>query len=126
VSVLLLPNGPLNRGQLGLSDILPHPSYRECEYHVLDFPYNTTSIISSRTTRDVVLPFSQTVVGIDRSKLDAIALPAGSTLLVSLLNANRDPSIWGSDSHEWNPERWLSPLPSSVKEAHIPGVYSNV
>ncbi|KAH9950796.1 hypothetical protein B0H21DRAFT_681895, partial [Amylocystis lapponica] len=32
----------------------------------------------------------------------------------------------GTKYLEWKPERWLSPLPSTVTEARVPGVYSNL
>ena len=34
--------------------------------------------------------------------------------------------MWGEDALEWKPERWLAPLPSTVADAKIPGVYSNL
>ncbi|KAI0039847.1 hypothetical protein FA95DRAFT_1503644, partial [Auriscalpium vulgare] len=34
-------------------------------------------------------------------------------------------AIWGPDAEEWKPERWLAPLPKTVEEARIPGIYSN-
>jgi cytochrome P450 len=45
--------------------------------------------------------------------------------MVGVLGANRNPEIWGDDAYEWKPERWLSPLPDSVTQAHMPGIYSN-
>jgi len=45
--------------------------------------------------------------------------------MIGILGANRNPEIWGDDAYEWKPERWLSPLPDSVTQAHIPGIYSN-
>ena len=30
------------------------------------------------------------------------------------------------DALEWKPERWLSPLPQAVIDAHLPGVYSHL
>ncbi|KAL1693533.1 hypothetical protein GGG16DRAFT_110973 [Schizophyllum commune] len=41
-------------------------------------------------------------------------------------NANRSKDMWGADALEWKPERWLAPLPQSVADAHMPGVYSNL
>jgi len=43
-----------------------------------------------------------------------------------MTGSNHDPRVWGSDSYEWNPERWLEPLPEAVLKAKIPGVYSNL
>ena len=45
---------------------------------------------------------------------------------VNVLGLNRDKEIWGPDADEWKPERWLQPLPRSVEDAHIPGIYSNL
>ncbi|KAJ1307064.1 hypothetical protein OPQ81_008043 [Rhizoctonia solani] len=33
---------------------------------------------------------------------------------------------WGDDADQFKPSRWLDPLPCSVTEARIPGVYSNM
>ncbi|CAE6504566.1 unnamed protein product [Rhizoctonia solani] len=33
---------------------------------------------------------------------------------------------WGEDAEQFNPDRWLQSLPSSVAESKIPGVYSNL
>lgn len=55
-----------------------------------------------------------------------IAIPAGTEILVGIMACNRSKKIWGEDAGEWKPERWLSPLPASVEEAHLPGVYSNL
>ena len=40
--------------------------------------------------------------------------------------SNVNKVLWGEDANEWKPERWLSPLPVSVTDAKIPGVYSNL
>lgn len=55
-----------------------------------------------------------------------IFLPKGSRILTSQIHCNRDPEIWGPDASEWKPERWLNPLPQSVLDAKIPGIYSNM
>lgn len=57
--------------------------------------------------------------------MDSISVPKGTTILISILSGNRNKDLWGEDALEWKPERWLSPLPNSVTEARIPGVYSN-
>jgi len=48
-----------------------------------------------------------------------------TNVYVQIYNLNRDPSIWGTDAAEWKPERWLAPLPESVANANIQGVYAN-
>jgi cytochrome P450 len=55
-----------------------------------------------------------------------VPIPNNTDITVGILAANRNPEIWGPDSHEWRPERWLTALPDSVSAAHIPGVYSNL
>ena len=49
-----------------------------------------------------------------------------TTVLLSHFGVNCDRDIWGEDATEWKPERWLSPLPASVLDARIPGIYSNM
>jgi cytochrome P450 len=55
-----------------------------------------------------------------------VVVPKDTKVLVSIINCNRDPALWGPDSIEWKPDRWLSPLPDAVVEAQIPGVYSHL
>lgn len=58
--------------------------------------------------------------------VSAIALPKGTAVFPSCRGCNISKDLWGDDAHEWKPERWLTPLPSTVTEARIPGVYSNM
>ncbi|KAF9002264.1 cytochrome P450 [Cyathus striatus] len=88
--------------------------------------YPPVSQISRVTNKDVILPLSNPVKGLDGKDLPEIYVPKGTNVFVSILSSNRNPEIWGEDSMEWIPERWLSPLPESVKEAHIPGIYSHL
>jgi cytochrome P450 len=55
-----------------------------------------------------------------------VPIPKNTNVMVGILAANRNPEIWGPDSYEWKPERWLSPPPKSLTEAQIPGIYSNL
>ena len=74
----------------------------------------------------MILPLSTPVKGLDGRDMHEIFIPNGTLVLISALNSNRNPEIWGPDALEWKPERWLSPLPSSVTDAHIPGIYSHL
>ncbi|KAI0754390.1 cytochrome P450 [Daedaleopsis nitida] len=76
--------------------------------------------------RDMVLPLSEPVRGVDGTLMSEIPIPKGTVVLVGVLGSNMNKRTWGSDAWEWKPERWLSPLPEAVTEAHIPGVYSNL
>ena len=50
----------------------------------------------------------------------------GQVVIVHYQASNVDKSLWGEDALEWKPERWLQPLPRSVEEAHVPGIYANL
>jgi cytochrome P450 len=76
--------------------------------------------------RDCSLPLSSPITAKDGRLLDSITLQKGDVIIVSTLNCNRDPAIWGADAEDWKPERWLSPLPESVSENKVPGIYSNL
>ena len=86
----------------------------------------TCSSILSRTEKDAILPLSVPVKGIDGSLIDKLVIPAGTSIILPINNANCDPALWGPDSREWKPDRWLSPLPEYLFEAHVPGVYSHM
>ncbi|KAF8807043.1 cytochrome P450 [Phlegmacium glaucopus] len=84
------------------------------------------SYVMRVTNRDVVLPLSTPIKGLDGRKITEVLIPNNTSVVVGILAANRNPEIWGSDSYEWKPERWLTPLPESVISAHLPGVYSHL
>lgn len=89
-------------------------------------PSTYRTLTFDRTRKDVVLPLSKPIPGLNNQPVSEIPLSKDTVVVVSLLNANRNPDIWGPDAMEWKPERWLGELPSSVTEAKIPGVYSNL
>lgn len=72
------------------------------------------------------MPLSTPIRGVDGREVNEILVPKNTNIIISILSANRNPAIWGPDSLEWKPERWLSPLPDTVTGARIPGVYSNL
>ncbi|KAL1708632.1 cytochrome P450 [Schizophyllum commune] len=76
--------------------------------------------------KDVILPFGKHILGSDGRELSEVHVPAGSSVIVSINNANRSKELWGADALEWKPERWLAPLPESITSAHMPGIYSNL
>ena len=84
------------------------------------------ALIWNSTRQDVVLPLSTPIKGLDGREITEIPIPRNTNVIVGILASNRNPEIWGPDSYEWKPERWLTPLPESVSEAHIPGIYSNL
>ncbi|CAE6538021.1 unnamed protein product [Rhizoctonia solani] len=89
--------------------------------------HSPVTIVERVSSRDTVLPL-RTPTGMDAEgrSSTALAVPAGTLVMLGLRAANRDPITWGPDAHEWNPYRWLEPLPASLADARIPGVYSNM
>ncbi|EEB89978.1 hypothetical protein MPER_11874, partial [Moniliophthora perniciosa FA553] len=75
---------------------------------------------------DVVLPLSTPVMGLDGFLINEIHVPKNTEIHCSVINGNRNPDVWGPDAAEWRPERWLQPLPKSVTDANMPGVYSHI
>ncbi|OSX56068.1 hypothetical protein POSPLADRAFT_1161078 [Postia placenta MAD-698-R-SB12] len=88
------------------------------------FPANTT--VMRVPNKDTVLPLSEPIRGLDGKMIHEIPVAKGTEVLVGMWACNVNVSIWGEDSLEWKPERWLSGLPNSVKNAAVPGVYSNL
>ncbi|KAG5636628.1 hypothetical protein H0H81_007369 [Sphagnurus paluster] len=78
------------------------------------------------TCQEDSVPLSTPIKGLDGREIHSIMIPKGTKVYISILNANRDPALWGPDSHEWKPERWLSPLPQALIDARVPGIYSNL
>ncbi|KAJ3508641.1 hypothetical protein NLJ89_g5643 [Agrocybe chaxingu] len=80
-----------------------------------------------RTTRaDTILPLATPVKGTNGEDIYELPLPTGTPVFVSVISSNTNPRLWGPDSYEWKPERWLNPLPESLVNARIPGVYSHL
>ncbi|KAF9466558.1 cytochrome P450 [Collybia nuda] len=88
--------------------------------------YPPVSYVHRTTCHEVVLPLSTPIRGVDGREMQEIIVPTNTNVIVSILGSNRDPTLWGPDAHEWKPERWLSPLPEKLTEAHIPGIYSHL
>ncbi|KAI5895540.1 cytochrome P450 [Schizophyllum commune H4-8] len=88
--------------------------------------YPPASQLLRKTVKDAILPFGKPVMGVDGRELTEVYVPAGTPIIISIINANRSKDMWGADALEWKPERWLAPLPQSVADAHMPGVYSNL
>lgn len=65
-------------------------------------------------------------ITVGRSQVSEIFIPEGTTIFVGIRAINTDPLIWGPDANEWNPERFLKPLPESVTDAKVPGIYANL
>ncbi|CAE6536761.1 unnamed protein product, partial [Rhizoctonia solani] len=76
---------------------------------------------------DYNLPLHYPVKSKDgKTMISNIHVPKGTHIYLSLSSTNRDKQTWGEDADKFNPYRWLEPMPSSVSESRIPGVYSNM
>ncbi|KAK7688291.1 hypothetical protein QCA50_008661 [Cerrena zonata] len=87
--------------------------------------YPPFSFINRETQKDIVMPLSQPMRGVNGNYLQEILVPKDTAVLIAIRASNRHRDLWGDDANEWRPERWLSPLPKAVEDAHMPGVYSN-
>ena len=72
------------------------------------------------------MPLSAPIRGVDGTLMNEIFVPKGTMILVSNWMSNVNKAIWGEDADEWKPERWLKPLPETVREARMPGVYASM
>ena len=75
--------------------------------------------------KDAILPLSNPICGRDGTFMKEVAVPKGTSVVVSIYDSKRNRTIWGEDADEWKPNRWTK-LPAAVTEAHIPGVYSHL
>ncbi|KAF9455886.1 cytochrome P450 [Collybia nuda] len=92
-----------------------------CKETLRMYPPAVTS--SRQASEDVMMPLSAPMIGVDNSTITEILVPAGTIVHVGIKAANQSRVVWGPDALEWKPERWLSPLPQTVLDANIPGVY---
>ncbi|KAJ3532760.1 hypothetical protein NM688_g7376 [Phlebia brevispora] len=88
--------------------------------------YPPASVASRETQKEIVMPLSEPIQGVDGTMISEIIVPKGTMVIVGIRSCNRNKRIWGDDALEWKPERWLDSLPSAVKEAKVPGVYANL
>ena len=80
----------------------------------------------TRAREDAIISLSRPIQGANGATVNEIHIPKGTPICVGIRSCNRSKTIWGDDALEWKPERWLSPLPESVTENRVPGVYSNL
>ncbi|KAI0069487.1 cytochrome P450 [Panus rudis PR-1116 ss-1] len=88
--------------------------------------YPPVTFVSRETFKDIVLPLSKPIRDINGREMQEIMVPKGTLIASGIRATNLNKEIWGPDAREWKPERWLEPLPATVAEAHLPGVYSNL
>jgi len=83
--------------------------------------------LTRTATQDILLPLATPIRATDgHTDLTSLLLQKGTQVIIGVRAVNVAESIWGPDAGEWKPERWLEPLPASVVEAKVPGVYANL
>ncbi|GJE84314.1 cytochrome P450 [Phanerochaete sordida] len=88
--------------------------------------YSPVIFMSRDARQDAVLPLSEPIQGVNGALMTEIIVPKGTSIVIGILACNKSKALWGDDALEWKPERWLSPLPESLTNAHIPGIYSHL
>ncbi|KAJ7084910.1 cytochrome P450 [Mycena belliarum] len=71
--------------------------------------------------QDDVIPLAQPVTDMHGEVHESLRIVKGTRIWVPIRNMNREPEIWGADANEFIPERWESPISTS-----IPGVWGNM
>ncbi|KAF8809815.1 cytochrome P450 [Phlegmacium glaucopus] len=112
-------------GNLGYDELVALP-YLDAVCRETLRLYPPLSHVIRTTRQDVVLPLSTPIKGLDGREITEVPIPNNTNIIVGILAANQNPEIWGPDSYEWKPERWLTPLPESVMTANVPGIYSKL
>ncbi|KAB5587723.1 Cytochrome P450 family protein [Ceratobasidium theobromae] len=87
--------------------------------------YTPGPFLARVSQKDGLLPLLYPVKGRDGTHITSVPVKKGTFIHLSLDAANRDKRTWGEDADIFNPSRWLEPLPSSVEQSKMPGIYSS-
>ncbi|GAB1525223.1 hypothetical protein RhiTH_008380 [Rhizoctonia solani] len=84
-------------------------------------------LVERTAGKDWNLPLRYPIKSKDgKTMISNLHIKKGTHLYLSLGSVNRDKQTWGDDADQFKPARWLTPLPGSVADSKIPGVYSNI
>ncbi|KAG8220520.1 cytochrome P450 [Butyriboletus roseoflavus] len=75
--------------------------------------------------KDDIIPLSRAITTESGEVITEIAVPKGTRIVASIAAYNRIPDLWGDDSHEFNPDRWLDGVANGKKPVSI-GVYASL
>ncbi|KAF8320478.1 cytochrome P450 [Clavulina sp. PMI_390] len=69
-------------------------------------------------SKDCVIPLSKPFIGTDGVTRQEIFVPKHTNIMIPILPMNIDPELWGPDSDEFRPERWVdgTVLPEGARD----------
>lgn len=111
----------VNEGDYSAVNQLPYLEAVVRESLRLDSPVPATL---RKTKEDVTVPLSKPIRGKDGNEMDSIRLRKGTTVFVPIHVVNWAPDNWGTDSKQFNPDRWLKE--DSAWKYQNPGVFANL
>ncbi|KAH8105401.1 cytochrome P450 [Cristinia sonorae] len=114
-----------DKEEIGYDELMSLPYLEAVCKETLRLHAPATNMIRT-AMKDTVLPLGTPIRGKDGKIISEVTIPKGTGVVIGILACNVNPAIWGPDAHEWKPERFMNPLPDTVAEARIPGVYSNL
>ncbi|KAH9924617.1 cytochrome P450 [Epithele typhae] len=88
--------------------------------------YAPVPIAGRMAAKDTVVPLLHPIKGRDGREMHELVITRGTFFITNIQATNVDKTLWGEDAEEWKPERWLGPLPSSLEDARVPGVYAHL
>ncbi|KAI0028314.1 cytochrome P450 [Vararia minispora EC-137] len=112
-------------GEIGYDDLIELP-YLEAVCRETLRLYPPIHFVQRQCREDFVLPLAHSFTDVHGKEKSELFVPHGTTIFANIIGVHRDEAIWGSDAAVWRPERWLSPLPNTVAQARVPGIYANL
>ncbi|EIN13034.1 cytochrome P450 [Punctularia strigosozonata HHB-11173 SS5] len=115
----------LKRGEISYDDIMSLPLLDAVVKETLRL-YPPVFFFQRTAQQDTILPLLFPVRGTDGSAIEEVPVRRNQNIILAIAAVNKDKRIWGPDADEWKPDRFLRPLPDTVANAKIPGVYANL
>ncbi|KAI0043396.1 cytochrome P450, partial [Auriscalpium vulgare] len=77
-----------------------------------------TSLLSRVARQSTTLPLQYPVRAASGAHASSVAVPEGTTVIISILAANHNKDVWGEDASVWKPERWLTASGERIRFSH--------
>ncbi|KZV83332.1 cytochrome P450, partial [Exidia glandulosa HHB12029] len=85
--------------------------------------YSVVASTLRSALEDDVIPLSSPITDRKGQVMNEIKVQMGDVIFVPITVLNRAEDIWGSDAHEFRPERWMN---MSEKASNIPGIFAGL